>query len=101
MTIGYSPSSGWARSAICNRRLYDQPRQTIAAALLQIIGLPNLKIVNKRIYDRVFALYTSSAIDFIDACHAATMEDRGQPDILSFDTGFDRLPGIIRHTAVK
>jgi predicted nucleic acid-binding protein len=85
---------------LSSKRLYNRLREEVASALLPIIGLPHFKIQNKRIYDRAFALYTSSPIDFIDAFHVATMEARGERDILSFDTDFDGIPGIARYTSV-
>jgi uncharacterized protein len=39
------------------------------------------------------------ALSARDAIHAAVMEQQGITEILSFDSGFDALPGITRLTA--
>jgi hypothetical protein len=51
---------------------------------------------NKRLYQRVFALYTSLPIDFIDAYHAARVEQRDPPALHSYVTDFDRVKSVRR-----
>jgi hypothetical protein len=41
-------------------------------------------------------LLASPALSARDAIHVAVMERRGVEEILSFDTGFDRFPGVRR-----
>lgn len=54
-----------------------------------LIELTGLKIPHKRLYRRVFDLYTSLPIDYVDAYHAALIESRDPPELYSYDL---RLP---------
>ncbi len=79
------------------QRSYKQPRARIADALLPLIQLPGIILPGKRLYRRAFALYLSaSPIGFADCYHTALMEHLQITEILSFDTDFDRIPGIKR-----
>lgn len=75
---------------------YNLSRDAIRDILLPLINLPGLKLAHKRMYARVFELYTSLPIDYVDAYHAALMERRGALELYSYDTDFDRIPGITR-----
>jgi predicted nucleic acid-binding protein len=81
---------------LSNKRTYNIDRETIRDSLLPIIELPGIKLANKRLYRRVLALYTSLPLDYIDAYHAALMEQRESRELYSYDAHFDRLPGIRR-----
>lgn len=81
---------------LSSKRTYNLPRAEIAAAILPVIGLPGIKLANKRLYSRIFALYTTLPIDFIDCYHVAIMENRGNPTLYSYDTDFDKVPGVKR-----
>ncbi|MDO8690651.1 MAG: PIN domain-containing protein, partial [Dehalococcoidia bacterium] len=84
-------------TAFTLQRSYKQPRDRIADALLPLIQLPGIILPGKRLFRRAFALYRSaSPIGFADCYHAALMERLGITEILSFDTDFDRVPGIKR-----
>jgi predicted nucleic acid-binding protein len=78
------------------QRGYKQPRDRIAAGVLPLIELPGIILPGKRIYRRVFALYTSHSLGFADCFHVALMERWGLREILSFDTDFDDIPNIHR-----
>src|SRR4051794_37430711 len=60
---------------LSSRTLYNLSRERIRDVFLPLINLPGIKLTNKRIYRRVFELYTSLAIDFTDAYNAALMEN--------------------------
>jgi len=83
-------------SVLSGKRFYNFPRDAIRDALLPLIGLPGVKLANKRIYPQVFALYTSLPIDYIDASHAALMESRREHELCSYDSDFDRVGGLVR-----
>lgn len=85
---------------LSGKRTYNMTPSEIAQLLLPIIRLPHLKLPRNTVFTRAFALYTGLPIDYIDAYNAALMQQRGTPDILSFDTDFDRLPALTRHTVV-
>ncbi len=81
---------------LSNRRTYNLSRETIRDALLAIIDLPNVKLPRKRLYHRVFDLYTSLPMSFIDAYHAALVERRDPAELYSYDNDFDRVAGLHR-----
>jgi predicted nucleic acid-binding protein len=81
---------------LSNKKTYGLSRERVRDVLLPLINLPGLKIPHKRLYGRVFELYTSRPIDYVDAYHAALMEGRGELELYSYDTDFDQLPGIRR-----
>ena len=81
---------------LSSKRHYSLPRQRIRQLLLPLISLPNLRLPRKRLYRRVFDLYVSEPIDYIDAYHAAMMEQRGATELYSYDDDFDRVPTLIR-----
>lgn len=79
-----------------NKRSYDFGREVIRDALLPLIELSALKVPNRRLYRRVFELYTSLPIDYVDAYHVALMESRGETELYSYDADFDRVPSLRR-----
>lgn len=81
------------------QRSYKQPRDAIADAVLPLIELPGIVLPGKRQYRRVFSLYRSSALDFADCYRVILMQRSGISEILSFDTDFDRVPGVTRREA--
>ena len=54
-----------------SKRTYNFPREAIRDVVLPLIGLPGIKLAHKRLYRRIFDLYTIFPIDFIDCYHAA------------------------------
>jgi predicted nucleic acid-binding protein len=81
---------------LSSTRLYNLSREEIRDALLPLISLPGVKLANKRVYTRAFALFTSLTIDYIDAYHAALMESRQDNELLSYDADFDKVAGLTR-----
>ncbi|MCL4509089.1 MAG: type II toxin-antitoxin system VapC family toxin [Chloroflexi bacterium] len=81
---------------LSNEKTYHLSREKIRDLLLPLIHLRNLKIAYKKPYDRIFELYTTVPIDYIDCYHAALLEQRKEPELYSYDTDFDTLPGITR-----
>ena len=62
-----------------------------------MLGLPGLKLAHKHSFFRALDLYAEHPfLDFEDALQASHMERLGVQQILSYDTHFDRLPGITR-----
>lgn len=96
--------SGWTTPLVIseivfvleNRKTYNVSRVALRDNLLPLIALPQLKLERKRLYPRVFELYASYSIDYVDAYHAALLENLKQSELYSFDTDFDRLPGVTR-----
>jgi predicted nucleic acid-binding protein len=81
---------------LSSRRTYNLSRETIRDLLLPLIELSGLRLSGKRLYRRIFDLYTSLPIDYVDAYHAALMESRREPELYSYDTDFDRVPSLRR-----
>ena len=77
-------------------RQYNLSRADIADLLLPVIELPGVELPGKERYRRVFALYTTSRIDYIDAFHAAQVEQRDPPELFSYDRHFDRIASVRR-----
>ncbi len=80
-----------------SKRTYNRPREAIRDVLLPLLGLPGIKLTHKRLYPRVFDLYTRFPIDFIDCYHVALMEQRDDRTLFSYDTDFDKISGVTRH----
>lgn len=81
---------------LSSRNLYCLPRERIRDLLLPLIRLPGLKLSPKRLYDRIFEIYVDTSVDYIDACHAARVEQRVPPELWSYDADFDRVEGAVR-----
>jgi|SRR5579884_763590 len=77
-------------------RTYKRPKVQIRDALLPLLELPGISLPGKRRLRRVFELYVERNIPFADAYHAVLMEHLDVREIATFDTDFDRVPGIRR-----
>lgn len=77
----------WVRGALCAARLLIE--RAIAAGERLVSDAEVLQ----EILDRYVAIARR------DAIHVALLERRGVADILSFDSGFDQVPGIRRVSA--
>ena len=81
---------------LTGRSLYGMSRELVQETLLPIIDLQSLHLDDKRLYRRIFDIYVSTNIDFIDAVHAARIEQLDPPHLFSFDRDFDRVPSVVR-----
>ncbi|MDQ6833183.1 MAG: PIN domain-containing protein [Chloroflexota bacterium] len=81
-----------------SKRTYNLPREAIRDVLLPLLGLSGIKLTHKRLYPRIFDLYTHLPIDFIDCYHVALMEQRNNRDrtLFSYDTDFDIISDLTR-----
>jgi predicted nucleic acid-binding protein len=79
-------------------RLYNLPRQEVAALLIPLARLPHFRIKNRRAVLAALNLYGYGRIklDFSDAFLAASMQQSGSQTLYSFDADFDKVPGITR-----
>ena len=59
---------------LSSKKLYNLDRERIRELLLPLIELPGIKLPQKRLYRRVFELYTTQPIDYVDAFNAACLE---------------------------
>lgn len=81
---------------LTSKKTYGLSRDAVRDLLLPLISLPGLKVAHKHLYHRIFELYTALPIDFIDAYHAALIENLGESELYSYDTHFDRVSGLKR-----
>lgn len=79
-----------------SKRLYARPRASIRDALGAIVRMAGLELPNKEIYLRALELYAETSLDFVDALNVAHMGHERVATIVSFDRGYDRVPGITR-----
>jgi predicted nucleic acid-binding protein len=79
-------------------RLYNLPRQDIAAMLIPLARLPHFRVKNRRSVLAALALYGYSPkkLDFGDAFIVASMQQGGSQTLYSFDRGFDKVSGVSR-----
>ena len=78
-------------------RLYHWPRERIRDYLSTLLGLSGFRLPHKPVYVRALELYATTKLDFVDALNVAHMERGEIQTIVSFDTHYDRVPGITRH----
>ena len=79
-----------------SKHTYNLDRDSIRDLLLPLINLPGLKLPHKRLYRRIFELYTNLPIDYIDAYHAAMVENSDEHELYSYDHDFDRVDSVKR-----
>lgn len=79
-----------------SKHTYSLDRESIRDLLLPLINLSGLKLPRKRLYRRIFELYTSLPIDYIDAYHATLVESSEEHELYSYDLDFDRIADITR-----
>lgn len=78
------------------QRRYKKSRAEIRTNLLPLLELPGMVLPGKRKFREVFALYVERNLPFADAYHAVLMEQLHLQEMVSFDTDFDKIPGIRR-----
>jgi uncharacterized protein len=75
---------------------YSYARAAIQALFLPLVLLPGLLVPSKHFYPRIFELYATNNIDFIDAYNAAHIETTLPPELYSYDRHYDRIPTVRR-----
>ena len=58
--------------------------------------MPGLSLPDKRLYEPAFDLWVQSPMSFADAYNSVYMQANQLTQIYSWDTDFDRVPGITR-----
>jgi uncharacterized protein len=77
-------------------RRYRLAKEKIREALLPLLQLSGIVLPGKRQYEEVFALYVKLDLPFADAYDAVLAKRSEEPQVVSFDRHFDRIPGITR-----
>ena len=76
--------------------VYRMSKPAIAAALLPLIALPNLKIPHKARLRTTLDWYVRYNVSFVDAALAVLVQEQKLPAVVSFDRNYDRIPGTPR-----
>ncbi len=77
-------------------RTYKQSKRRVRDTLLPLIELPGILLASKGRMRQAFDFYVDHKISFADALHASVALSLGLKEIVSFDRGFDRVPGLDR-----
>jgi predicted nucleic acid-binding protein len=81
---------------LASKTLYNLPRQKIQNDLSELIRMPGIRLRTKSLYLHALELYGRHvSLSFVDALLAAVAE-REDGAVMTFDRGFDRIPGINR-----
>lgn len=75
---------------------YDHPPTEIARTLHDFVSHEGFEAQDKASILEALRLFADKNVDFADALTAVHMTRQGITDIFSFDSHFDRLPGVVR-----
>lgn len=78
------------------QRGYGLSKPRIRQLIEDLLSLRHVHLPNKSHYYQALALYAASPLSFADAYNIVYMGAHGLADIWSYDTDFDRVPGITR-----
>ena len=78
------------------RRSYRVSREEVRDRVTEILSLRGVQLPGKRLYVQALQLFAQTNVSFADAYNAVAMRGQGLSEIYSWDTDFDRLPGITR-----
>jgi predicted nucleic acid-binding protein len=79
------------------QKTYGVPRTAIRDALRPIIDLPGIVLPGKRMYARVFDLWTGEpGLSFADCYHLCLAKQLNIPAIMTFDRKLSRVLGVER-----
>lgn len=75
---------------------YKYPADRVADAILQILNVDALHVEHKELLMESVGLYKLKNVDFIDACNAIFMLEKGIRTVYSYDRDFDRIKPLHR-----
>ena len=75
---------------------YGLPKTRVVDALTPLISLDGLQLDDKDHVLSALEIFRAKPIDFVDAVNIVVMQAIRVPDIYSYDTDFDRIPGLHR-----
>ena len=75
---------------------YRLEKSKVRGMVSDILSLRSLRVPGKRLLIRALELHASANISFVDAYNAVSMAEYGVSEIYSWDTDFDKLPGVNR-----
>jgi predicted nucleic acid-binding protein len=83
-------------SVLGTRRGGGLPRSRIGEILTAIVTLPGVQLEAKAVWLEIIGSFARENVDLADAQFLWIAEHRGCEEIHSYDTDFDRLPGVKR-----
>ena len=79
------------------QRLFHVPRPDIRDAINGILKFPGIRLANKqRVREALDLFVNTPTLSWADSFHAVMTQRLGLAGIVSFDRGFDRVPGLKR-----
>ncbi len=78
------------------QRFYKVPRDDIREKLRDVIALTGIRLRNKTLVYQALDLYVQHNVSFVDAYVSALMHLSKGREVYSWDTDFDKIPGVTR-----
>ena len=78
------------------QRTYKVPKAQIREMVGDVLSLPGVQLRGKTLCLEALDLYVQKNVSFVDAYIAVVMKARGLTEIYSWDSDFDKLPGVVR-----
>ncbi len=78
------------------QRTYKVPKERIRELVGSVLSLPGIHLPGKRLLLMALDLYAETALSFADAYNVVYMQEMGIEEIYTWDTDFDRIPGVQR-----
>ena len=75
---------------------YELPKKEIQDKVEKILNTPNLICPHKDQILSALVLYSEKNIDYIDACNALTLKEKGIEELYSYDKHYDRIDWLTR-----
>jgi predicted nucleic acid-binding protein len=75
-------------------RSYRISKEEVRDRVTEILSLRGLQLSGKQLYVRALDMFARTSLSFADAYNAVAMQAVGAAEIYSWDTDFDRVPGI-------
>lgn len=77
-------------------RFYKVSKSRVHEMLHDLISLPDLQLSGKSLCLAALELHATANVSFVDAYNAVYMQSRDLAEIYTWDTDFDRFPGVSR-----
>jgi predicted nucleic acid-binding protein len=78
------------------QRTYKVPKARIREMVGDVLSLRSLQLAGKNLCIEALDLYVDKNVSFVDAYNAIFMRSQGVDEIYSWDSDFDKLPGVRR-----
>ena len=75
---------------------YELPKKEVQDKVEKILNTPNLICPHKDLILSALVLYSEKNIDYIDACNALILKEKGIEELYSYDKHYDRIDWLTR-----